>query len=146
MYNESMKVCKGCGLTKHPDQYNKHPTTKDRLDPRCKECRCLYARGRYHETRDAHRVQSKLSRERFAEIIREKKRVPCADCGGTFHFAAMDFDHIDGTDKRFNVSQLRSRGSIRLLEAEIAKCEVVCANCHRVRTYNRKMAELSQVG
>lgn len=48
----------------------------------------------------------------------------------------MDFDHIDG-DKVDNVGHMRyTAGGNKILE-EIAKCEVVCANCHRQRTYAR---------
>lgn len=61
----------------------------------------------------------------------------CTDCGYRGHPAALDFDHIPGRGpKLFQIgsTQLRSRESIM---AEIAKCEVVCANCHRIRTYQR---------
>ena len=60
------------------------------------------------------------------------------DCGGSFHFRAMHWDHI-GNDKEENVSVmvLRGLGRKKIL-AEIAKCELVCANCHAVRTYKRE--------
>jgi len=46
----------------------------------------------------------------------------------------MDFDHVHG-EKDGDISQLRWRVGAARLEAEIAKCEVVCANCHRERSY-----------
>jgi L-lysine 2,3-aminomutase len=48
----------------------------------------------------------------------------------------MDFDHVDGT-KVMMVSQLAIRGATRKLMVEMAKCEVVCSNCHRLRTWAR---------
>ena len=57
----------------------------------------------------------------------------CADCGYKKHHAALDFDHI-GTDKLINVCNAKS---IEQAKKEIKKCEVVCANCHRIRTYKR---------
>ena len=59
------------------------------------------------------------------------------DCGGSFPPVCMDFDHVRG-EKLFNIGS-EARGGVgweRIL-AEVAKCELVCANCHRIRTYNR---------
>jgi hypothetical protein len=67
-------------------------------------------------------------------LIVKAKDVPCADCGGRFHPCAMDFDHINGT-KEYNVGRMVGQASEARLLAEIAKCEVVCANCHRVRSF-----------
>jgi hypothetical protein len=64
---------------------------------------------------------------------------PCADCGGVFHHSAMTWDHLPGTEKRSEVSTLLRRHSRRQIIAEIAKCDLVCANCHAVRTYNRRV-------
>jgi len=47
----------------------------------------------------------------------------------------MDFDHVRGV-KLFNVGMMTSR-SFELIDAEIAKCEIVCSNCHRIRTKQR---------
>lgn len=62
----------------------------------------------------------------------------CADCGGQFHPAAMTFDHLPGTTKRSEVSALLQSGYRKVLLDEIAKCELVCANCHAVRTFLRR--------
>ena len=67
--------------------------------------------------------------------IEKIKSVPCLDCGNSYPPEAMDFDHVRGT-KKFNISTAHSK-SWRVIEEEIAKCEVVCANCHRVRTRRR---------
>ena len=68
------------------------------------------------------------------QIVNGLKSRPCADCGIQYPPCVMDFDHTKGT-KRFNVSRL----SHRMVDvvAEIEKCDVVCANCHRMRTYAR---------
>lgn len=63
------------------------------------------------------------------------KAVPCADCGRTRPPEAMDFDHADG-DKVQNITDMWSWGRDKVV-AEIAKCQLVCANCHRVRTVQR---------
>ena len=71
-----------------------------------------------------------------AEMIRDMKSVPCMDCGQTFTPECMDFDHRPGVDKRFQISQSSWRTE-QEIQAEIAKCDVVCANCHRARTKQR---------
>lgn len=60
------------------------------------------------------------------------------DCGGRFHFSAMHFDHLPEYEKVEQISRLaNSNTSYARIDAEIAKCELVCANCHAVRTFNR---------
>lgn len=58
----------------------------------------------------------------------------CKDCGYCGHPDALEFDHL--RDKKFTIAEGR-RNVDKLLE-EIEKCEVVCANCHRIRTANRR--------
>ena len=71
-----------------------------------------------------------------------KVKQGCKDCGYNTCHAALEFDHIDNTNKTINVSKLVG-SSIRAVMKEIAKCEVVCSNCHSIRTWNRrKQADL----
>jgi hypothetical protein len=93
----------------------------------------------------AHRVEEidRVTRRQRATLawLRDLRCVPCMDCGGRFPPYAMDFDHRDPTQKLFDIasgkSMLKSRAS---LEAEVAKCDVICANCHRQRTHARQQA------
>lgn len=73
------------------------------------------------------------------EIIRRAKNVPCADCGRQWPPVCMDFDHRPEHGKAHNVGELKSRRK-EILHAEIAKCDVVCACCHRLRTEKRGYA------
>ena len=68
-------------------------------------------------------------------FIAQKKSVPCADCGHTFPPCVMDFDHREGTDKKFSIAEEMERASMVRMGQEIAKCDVVCSNCHRIRTW-----------
>lgn len=69
----------------------------------------------------------------------ELKSRPCADCGGNFDVCCMDFDHRVGTVKSYNVgSMFAHHYSRELIQAELDKCDLVCANCHRIRTRNRR--------
>lgn len=96
--------------------------------------------------REYHRKWSKANPEwwlqRKAEnvqLVREAKNKPCADCGQSYPFYVMDFDHRESEAKGFNLSMVMKRSYSRdRLLAEIAKCDVVCANCHRERTAKRE--------
>lgn len=80
-------------------------------------------------------------RERLAErriIIDNLKNVPCMDCGGAFPPECMDFDHRPDEIKSFTLNSGIYR-NIESLLIEAAKCDVVCANCHRIRTRRRKV-------
>lgn len=77
-------------------------------------------------------------RQRNRDLINQLKDFPCTDCGVKYLPCVMDFDHIND-DKEFNVSHLVSEcAKTEKILTEVAKCELVCANCHRMRTYNRK--------
>jgi len=69
-------------------------------------------------------------------FIADRKNRPCTDCGGWFEPCQMDFDHVRG-EKRFCLSTSISRTLHDVLE-EIKKCELVCSNCHRLRTFIRR--------
>jgi hypothetical protein len=63
----------------------------------------------------------------------------CTDCGYKVHPAALHFDHLPGSEKKDTIARMTLAASFSALQAEIAKCEVVCANCHAIRTANRRM-------
>lgn len=85
---------------------------------------------RKKEKQDKANVRAKLVREFIANY---KIKAGCIDCGYNKHHSALDFDHIGG-DKSINVCLAKS---IDQAKKEIVKYEVVCSNCHRIRTYNR---------
>jgi hypothetical protein len=107
----------------------------------CKTCRREYDRDYHRRTRPIRLAQKKRYWADVIEWYRGlKTNKPCVDCGGIFHYAAMEWDHRPGTDKVAEVSTVvaKTRSKRRVLE-EIAKCDLVCANCHAVRTHNRLM-------
>jgi hypothetical protein len=71
-------------------------------------------------------------------LVRRLRDVPCADCGKRFAPCAMDFDHRDPTAKLNGVTRMIGRATSRAILAEAAKCDIVCANCHRARTFERR--------
>lgn len=69
----------------------------------------------------------------------EIKSNPCTDCGNCFPVCCMDFDHRKGEKKEYNVASMFAHHYAReKIELELAKCELVCSNCHRIRTRDRR--------
>jgi len=71
-----------------------------------------------------------------AARLAQAKSHPCTDCGRVYPSYVMDFDHVRG-EKIGEVGQMIHR-RWEIIEAEIAKCDLVCSNCHRMRTHERK--------
>lgn len=73
------------------------------------------------------------------KFLDEARHVPCADCGNRYPSVCMDFDHLPGHTKSFGVMNRWKDRKWNLILAEIEKCEVVCSNCHRIRTKARRV-------
>ena len=71
-----------------------------------------------------------------------KARTPCSDCKIQYPYYVMDFDHVRGK-KHKNVMELVPTLSKKKIDEELAKCEIVCSNCHRARTHLRKSNKTS---
>jgi hypothetical protein len=85
-----------------------------------------------------YRSQERHRQRNFLRVVAHLRAHPCVDCGES-DLVVLDFDHLPGADKRFDIARAVT-GSTRswaTIHAEILKCEVVCANCHRRRTARR---------
>ena len=81
-----------------------------------------------------------------ARLLVDLRAVPCADCGGSFPPCAMDFDHRPAEPKLSGVTRMIGRSGTERILAEVAKCDIVCANCHRARTFGRRRDEALRAG
>jgi hypothetical protein len=108
-------------------------------DVYCRPCRSDYGREHYEKNRqryidNAARRRDRVVRKRVSWLIDYLQENPCVDCGEG-DVVVLEFDHL--RDKTFDISRgLRDRNWESVL-AELEKCEVVCANCHRRRTAQR---------
>lgn len=83
--------------------------------------------------------KNRRRKKELAEFVISLKHHPCADCGLIFPHYVMDFDHLDKRQKISSINRMTSvhmYSKSKILE-EIKKCELVCANCHRIRTHKR---------
>lgn len=81
---------------------------------------------------EMQRRASKTTRDERRALIQAAKDQPCLDCGKRWPPAAMDLHHRDPAEKEYTPSQMVNK-AISVIEAEIAKCDVLCACCHRLR-------------
>lgn len=80
------------------------------------------------------------------QIVDKLKTEPCMDCGRTYPTVCMDYDHRDRTDKYNNVGTMVAHHyNIEKILEEIAKCDLVCSNCHRIRTWGESRARISEI-
>ena len=124
-----MKLCSRCGLSER-NSYS---------------CYCNPCKSKYQVEWSRRRgwKDQRTWKIKIREIIISAKKVPCFDCGISYPYFVMDFDHVRG-EKKFNIAQATSnRRSVEKLKEEIDKCDVVCSNCHRMRTYKRAFGESS---
>lgn len=90
----------------------------------------------YYKHKDRLLAQTRERQQIGQQMIDEAKSRPCMDCGIQYPTYIMDFDHVRGV-KRFYIGGAAGR-SLKTLGEEIAKCDVVCSNCHRERTHRRQ--------
>lgn len=137
-------ICKDCGLdtddlTRYKKSTNKVAGVLVHTGYRnlCNKC----ANARVKSSSQAWLKESAQSKKRYIQAAKAK---PCADCNVSYPYYVMQFDHLPQFEKSFNLSSW-SRRTLVQIEQEIAKCEVVCGNCHAERGHVRRV-QLSKKG
>ena len=128
----TLRTCATCGLDRPDAEF----PSRGR---RCLDCRRAYGRAHYRANRSyylakARTRQGTVVRDTRAWLLAYLAEHPCVDCG-VDDPRVLEFDHRDGTAKVSAVAVLaRSGYPLARVAAEVAKCDVRCANCHRIRT------------
>ena len=134
-----MGRCSRCREEKPDEDFAWRRRERGQRDTYCRPCRAEYHREHYLANKQryidaAARRKKILLQERFIFLMAYFDDHPCVDCGETDPIV-LEFDHLG--DKKFGIADgIRNRNWDDVLN-EIAKCEVVCANCHRRRTVKR---------
>lgn len=147
----NFKICSKCKIKKKLKDFyfRKSGKRSGTCYEKCKECMKTRGRSYYHINHDRQlklailrRNKTKDQMRKFLIIIKDE---PCADCKQKYPSYVMDFDHRHGKKKEHNIARMIIGGwSKTKIEKEIKKCDIVCANCHRIRTYS-KLAGLAKV-
>lgn len=127
-----MKICRKCGIEKSVANFNKNSARSDGLQSQCRECTKANARSHYERNKtyylSRNREYRKANMLAFIDYMQDKS---CKDCG-IADLRVLEFDHK--RDKEFNISERLAYYPLESLLSEIEKCEIVCANCHKIRT------------
>ena len=136
------RKCYRCGEPKPAEEFAWRRKAKGQRDSFCRPCRSAYGREHYVANRQryidqAAMVKRRLRHERTLALIEYFRTHPCVQCGEA-NPVVLEFDHV--RDKAFDIGQNLLDHRWEAIVEEIAKCEVVCANCHRRRTAQRRGA------
>lgn len=134
-----MKTCGKCLEPKPISEYSKK--SEGKLQAYCKPCNRLYQKEHYKRNKAKYSALTRSTRKVIKATIHTlKESSPCMDCGVSYPYWVMDFDHVDGTKVNTIAQLCNRRASLGAILNEIAKCELVCSNCHRIRTHARFIA------
>lgn len=136
---DGQRRCSRCKIVKTEEDFYWRNKVEQRYRMSiCKTCTSETHKETYTgERAERMRQQNVKARARVRAFLAEKKDVPCADCGGRFPVYVMDFDHRDPKTKLFGLGGFPKHDLVKIA-AEIEKCDVVCANCHRIRTFGKR--------
>lgn len=109
------------------------PEARKAYRERNKERLAAEQKARYRADPEKWKGINRKSKIRLDNVVYAAKSRPCSDCKQTFPSCVMQFDHVRG-EKTVDVAVLRNRGNLTKILEEMDKCEVVCANCHAIRT------------
>ena len=134
--------CGRCGRELPESAFARHGTGRQSW---CRVCKREYDAAWYRLNKAKR--QAKVRADRHAHVawmdsLKEGK--PCADCGQVYPPYVMEWDHLPGAEKTLVLADTRrsAHAKERIL-AELEKCELVCANCHRERTFGGRTEPLN---
>jgi len=140
--SDNNKICINCQEEKPLSAFNKSAKSKDGKYIKCRDCQRDYQKQYYIKNRqralELQGKKRKRTKDRNQEFVYKiLSNSNCVDCG-CGDFRVLEFDHLPEHEKKHNISNILHHGySLEVIKEEISKCEVVCANCHRIRTHER---------
>lgn len=144
------KRCGTCDKSKPVEEFNKHPKTRDGYASSCRECSKAYDRAYFANPNNAEKIRKRAKEHYWANRDKKLAQVSkyqfdrkvkatailggkCFKCPET-HPAALQFHHKDPATKVLNLSSktlaMPKKFPWNVIEMEIEKCELLCANCH----------------
>ena len=142
MFAMALLKCYRCHERKSADDFAWRSQKRGQRDSFCRPCRSAYGKEHYEANKQRYIDQARVSKEairveRTRYLLEFFKEHPCVDCGETDP-VVLEFDHL--RDKSFAIGTKLAHFAWQTILDEIEKCEVVCANCHRRRTAQRRGA------
>src|SRR5215471_11555629 len=133
-----MKTCRDCQQLKPLADFNKNACKRDGLQTTCRTCqrkrsKMYYVRNRERMVRQIIAARTKRRRVLQAFLLDYLVSHPCVDCGEA-DIVVLDFGHVRGVKVMGIADLVAGVYALAALKAEVAKCDVRCANCHRRKT------------
>ncbi len=134
-----MKICSKCKIEKNLEEFNFKNKATEQRQVQCKECTRLLIKNHYNKNREYYLLKARTRNGKLRDKIHDflfeyLSKHPCVDCGES-DIVVLEFDHTGVAPKLKAVSRLAGeRLPIEIIQAEIDKCEVRCANCHKRKT------------
>jgi hypothetical protein len=132
------KICPTCKTIKKFNEFNKNKKRKDGLQSYCKQCQSEYEKDYYKFIdKDRRAINVKARIDRIQEWLTSYKQTQkCQKCDNS-DFRVLEFHHKE--NKVFNIGDATQNGyGIDRIKIEIDKCQCLCANCHRILTYEER--------
>jgi hypothetical protein len=129
------RICSKCNLEKDIEEFPLRNRLTNRRQSYCKDCKSIMHGNWYEKNKDYQKENARSHRANYRQTAKEyvwdyMSTHPCVSCGESDPHV-LEFHHVRG-EKVVEVSRLIGRGpSLEKLKAEIEKCDVLCANCHR---------------
>lgn len=135
----TIKNCSSCKETLPASAFYENKAKPDGRSNMCITCQKAANRKSYEKNKTKVMARNKAVRQQQrAAILEHKHNTPCTDCKKIFHPYIMEFDHRDADTKRFSIGRT-GRRSNPTIQDELEKCDLVCANCHKLRTFKRRL-------
>lgn len=129
-----MKWCGTCQQNLDESEFNKNKCKKDGLNTLCRTCSAKRSKVYYQENKQHHKATTsqnrKVYRKKISTYLNAIKACGCCLCPEKT-FCCLEFHHLDPSKKEYDIGRLAWDGSAEKLKAELAKCCVICSNCHR---------------
>ncbi len=135
------KTCPGCGEERDAEKdFSWKNEAKGIRHSWCKLCLAEANSKHYQNNKQIYVDRARSRNDRVDAENKQRLHAylsqhPRVDCGNT-DIRCLEFDHVRG-NKSANITRMLSNAPWSAIEAEIAKCEVRCANCHRIKTLER---------
>ena len=137
-----MPICHKCEIDKPESEFvfNK---SKGRLQYHCKQCHSEYTKSHYEKNKEQYKEKVRARKIELREWIDEiKSTLHCERCPQN-HPAALDFHHEDPDKKEFSLGSAADRGwSKEKILAEMEKCKILCASCHRIHHWEQQQLKI----
>jgi hypothetical protein len=134
-----MKKCTKCGLDKELTEFHWASIPKNKKRSACISCTKTYDALAYKAgIKKGNSAESKkaISDRNYSYVYDILENSTCMDCGCS-DIRVLEFDHRPESKKKYGIASMVTSYSLKTIKEEISKCDIVCANCHRIRTYSR---------